>query len=193
MQDPHIRYPQDPGPLLPYKADGGHLRFRWPRKDDPRPNLLRRRVQEGGTGVYIVRPPAALEGEESGFCVIEAYYPDQFSESYYHQLDPARRSDWQLGRLVVLNTGWWLAPKVFHERIDPFDLLVTEIRRNNRQSRQDLRRQVHETYIKDELDRRQEAREDEVLDATADRIAARGAEAITRAKFPTVSVPDTVH
>lgn len=136
--DPLVRHQNDPPPLIP----GTTARFRWPEAGDPDVARIRERVQERGRSLFVLRlPMGPLK------VLAEAYYPDELRPAMWEQLDPARRSDWQNGRLVVLATipvqgslrigqgkGGVYA---IHHVTDP---MLDEIRRNNRNARQDLKR-----------------------------------------------------
>jgi hypothetical protein len=171
------------------------MRWRWPLPGDPRVAKMRRRVQDGGRGLYMLRPPPRLEPAGGGdtYCLVEGYYPDELGSAYWRQVDPWRREEWRMGRMVVLNTGWYKAPTVFNARDTDFDLLLDEVRRNNRNARRDLRRQVHEPYARQAMANRQQEEEDEVLDETADRIAKRGTDALLHGGNPRIAVPSHVH
>lgn len=152
----------DEAPWVP----GLEARFQWPDRDDPDLALVRSGVQEGAKGLYVLYLPITIGGSPVKV-LAEAYYPDEMRDATWTMLDPRQRADWQDGRLVVIATVPLSGTFVFGDgkqgsvyafmQLD--ERAVEELRRNNRDSRQDLKRQVSghalKLAIKDELDRKE--------------------------------------
>lgn len=128
-RDPLIRSYADRPPLVP----GSLTRFRWPEPGDPEVRMIRERVQESGKGLYILRAPYP-----DAKVLVEAHYPNGMRPHYIdNHLDPYRKEDVQMGRLVVVRVFDDIKPPD-----QPLDMRhIREIRRNNRNARGDLRRQ----------------------------------------------------
>lgn len=127
MRDPHIRYPNDPAPLWPGTKD---VRMIMAPGDDPDVQRIRREIQNEGKGLFVVY------AKDTGLkALIEAYYPEDVRPHYFKDwLDPYRKYEHRLGRLVCINhqvIGW---------AGELHGLLIEEIQRNNRNARRDLRR-----------------------------------------------------
>jgi hypothetical protein len=131
MRDPHIRYPDDPGPLAPDATTVRlGLRYSWLPGDDPDVQRLRCEVQEEGRGLFVL-----AAGDTGVKVLVEAYYPEDIRPEYYHtSLDRYRKHEHDMGRLVAIN-------EIFSWVGEMHPLHMEEIRRNNRNARKDLKRE----------------------------------------------------
>lgn len=137
MKDEHVRYPDDPGPLVPGTRD---LRYQWLPGDDPDVQRIRSQVAEGGRGLFVV----GMGG--TGFkALIEAYYPEDIRSEYYKKsLDRIRKVEYNMGRLVVIQE---IAQYV--GELHP--LQIISLRRNHRNARKELKRAFDAQAFKKEL------------------------------------------
>lgn len=125
-QDPHLRYPNDPGPVVMGQKD---LRYAWAPPGDPSTLKLRQDGPEEAKGLFVV-----YMGDTGLKSLVEAYYPEDIRPEYYRlSLDPVRRSELQLGRLVVINEMWSFAGELT-------DQDISDIKAGSRNTRSELRR-----------------------------------------------------
>lgn len=151
-RDPLIRNYHDRPPLVP----GSLTRFRWPDEWDEEVRMIRERVQERGRGLYLLKAPYP-----DAKVLVEAHYPLGMRDTYIeHHLDPFRKEDVRLGRLVVI--------RVFDDIKPPDQKLnmnhIREIRRNNRNARGNLKRQSSGKHRKLEMEDRRRQEEKPVFD-----------------------------
>lgn len=163
-RDPHVRSYADPGPLVP----GVWVRFRWPEPYDDDVRRVREDLQEEGRGLFVLRAPFL----DSVRCLVEAYYPEDIRQAYFErELDPLRRMDCRMGRLVVVGND--LAPgrrpAMWRGPLDP--RIVTALRASNRSARADLKRQVSPLYFKQALQDVNDREEDLLLEEWTDQYA----------------------
>lgn len=139
MRDPHIRYPNDPAPLVVSQMGHHDLRYSWLPGDDPDVQRVRNEIQEEGHGLFVV----AL-GDTGVKALIEAYYPEDIRPAYYKlHLDRHRKHDHDMGRLVAVR-------EIFQWLGEMHPLMLEEIRRNNRNARSELRRAYNpDQYVRD--------------------------------------------
>jgi hypothetical protein len=129
-KDPHVRYPNDPGPLVPGRTD---LRYTVLPGDDHDVVRIRQDIQEEGRGLFVFEM-----GGTGVRCLCEAYYPEDIRATYARRsLSKGSKADMEMGRLVVINELFqWVG-----EITTP---MLTEIRRNNRAVHSHLKRSYDE-------------------------------------------------
>jgi len=153
--DPLIRRTDDPAPWVPGMA----ARFEWPDGScQDSVDMVRERVDGGGVGLYVLRLPFTLAGTPL-LSLVEAYYPDQIRDGSWRMLDPRQKADYQDGRLVVLFNPPLEGTFVMGRGTGSLNVctrvtegMVTELRRNDRAARSDLRRSSPASYRRKELD-----------------------------------------
>lgn len=104
------------------------LRYSWLPGDNPDVVRVREQVAEGGKGLFVV----ALGGTGVK-ALIEAYYPEDIREQYRKTLTRYQVADFEMGRLVAVS-------ELFQWVGELHPLRITEIKRNSRNARRDLRR-----------------------------------------------------
>lgn len=125
-RDPQARHNNEVAPLVPGSSSA---RFVWPAPGDSDVERIRSDVQEGGPGLYVFYMP---DGTRKA--LVEAYYPEGIRDAFFEQeLDPYRRADCRLGRLVAVNVI-----RILDSPVD--QRTIQEIRRNNRAARRELKR-----------------------------------------------------
>lgn len=149
-----VRYPQDPGPLVPGQKD---LRYRMLPDSDHDVRRVRADCVESGNGLYVVEL-----GDTGVRALVEAWYPDGIRDAYYQSfLDPFRKADYEMGRLIVVGELFkWVG------EIDP--RRITEVNRNARNVHSELRRQRHATDFKNAMRNEEEAKFQKVEKEWAD-------------------------
>lgn len=165
--DGMIRRSHDPAPFVP----GTVIRFEWPDAGDPCVKMVRERVQEGAPGLFVLRIPGTPFKT-----LAECYYPDQMKPGTWSTMDPFRRADWQDGRLICITTvpvrgsfniGGGRKGSV-HAIREVTDQMVTELRRNNRNARSELKRSSTAGNRKKALEDIEEKRFEEASQEFAD-------------------------
>jgi hypothetical protein len=125
------------------------MRFRWPEYGDENVAQIRTKMQESGRGLFVLRTP---QGDNA---LVEAYYPVDIQQGYAGRwLDERQLADFADGKLVVVGDDLGPARRPLRWSGRLSERLITELRRNNRNTRSDLKRQVNATYTKLELEDR---------------------------------------
>lgn len=167
--DPMVRHASDPAPLIP----GTLLRFRWP-SDPSDTEVIRSTVQESGRGLFVLEAPMPAGGTTVKV-LAEAYYPEDVRASYFENMDPFRKADSSMGRLIVVSTldlkgtiqvGSGVGS--FFGYIDLTSPMLDEIRRNNRNANSRLKRNASREYWMQERENLREAEEAKVFDEWAE-------------------------
>jgi hypothetical protein len=153
-KDRHVRYPEDPGPLV---GGQGHLRYTLCNRDDPDVVRVRQDIPHEGRGLFVVRL-----GDTGVKALIEAYYPEDIRAEYAkRQLDRFRLYDMKMGRLVaVAELFKWVG------EIDP--RRIREMSRNARNVHSHLKRNHDMEALVTEMHNEREARESEALNEWMD-------------------------
>jgi hypothetical protein len=127
-------------------------------------------VQDNGVNLFVLHLPITVGGTRPK-CLAVGFYPDEAQSATYFMLDPRQKADWEAGRLVILKT---LELEGTQQLGDGFgsvsmymgplhDGMIAEIKRNNRNSRRDLKRQSSELYLKQEIANALEAQEEKKI------------------------------
>jgi len=179
------------GPWIPGKA----ARFELPDRGDPDLALVRGGVQEGAPGLYVMYLPFTVGGAKVK-CLVEAYYPEDLRPDTWNEVDPRQRTDWVDGRLVALHTidiaGTFKVGGSTMGSVYAFmnlnEVMIEELRRNNRNARTELKRKSSTHARELELRNAIEANEEKIIDNCAFVDAYVEAHENTKAKLtPTVS------
>jgi len=150
MHDTHVRYPEDPGPLV---GGQGHLRYTLCDRNDPDVVRIRQDIPHDGKGLFVARL-----GDTGVKALIEAYYPEDIRSAYVaHQLDRYRVMDYKMGRLVAIAEIFKWIGEIDQRRI-------TEIQRNARNVHSELKRNHDAGSHKIALDDGIAAGQEEALD-----------------------------
>ena len=133
------------GPWVP----GRNARFEWAEEGNPYEQRIRESVQDGGKHLYVLRLPFVVGGSPI-WVLAEAYYPSEAQAGTWFMIDARQRLDWKDGRPVVISTvplaGTFKvggdAQGSVHGFFQLNDVMIEELCRNNRNSKQDLRRRT---------------------------------------------------
>lgn len=156
------------GPWVP----GAPVRFEWLPEDHPDEKMVRERVQDGGVNLFVLRLPVSIAGTDVKVLAV-GFYPDELQSASWHMCDPRQQVDWNLGGLVVLKTlelngtfefgGGHLGSVNCY--MGPLtDEMIAEIKRNNRNARQDLKRKMTASYLEQEIRNAKEAEEERKME-----------------------------
>jgi len=171
LRDPHIRFPNDPGPLLP----GTQKRLRWPTRDNPDVFRVRQGVQESARGLFLLSMQSGIQ------VLAEGYYPEDWQASQSRNIDRFTLNELQQGRLGIMGIRFFIfngldsavygIPANIEDggpiKMKIGDVLL-EVKRNNRQARSLLRRTYDVASWKLEEATDRESEEESILARIAD-------------------------
>jgi hypothetical protein len=175
MTDPEVRsYAESP----PHVPDWSGDSYGWPDRNDHDVRLVREYIQERGRGMYVLR-------RGLGKSLVEAYYPIEVRAQFVGTLSGPQLADYKEGRLVVVKELLRYDGPLTHQQL-------FEFKKNNRNSRRDLKRHATASYHKQDIDRSLEGEGDDHVDMLTEEVGEAFGDAVGYAMTPKINVPKTI-